>query len=199
MENKNIENKTYVMKAYKYDGRLHYEQPLQLEGRFHDHLVLKGAGGRKLTHYTRDAVYTFHEESKEFFFLKRWYTAALIYGDGGAVEYVYCNIAVPCRITDETVEFIDLDVDVVVKNGRIEVLDMDEFEEHKSKYGYKENLVAKVMQTVDELKKHISDGDYPFEEVELNNEQPVVYKKTGRVYNLNILKKALYKEENDDK
>lgn len=37
-------------------------------------------------------------------------------------------------------EFIDLDVDVVVKNGRIEVVDIDEFEENKNKYGYSKEL-----------------------------------------------------------
>ncbi|MBN2558252.1 MAG: DUF402 domain-containing protein [Clostridia bacterium] len=172
MENTNIENKTYTMKAYKYDGRLHYEQPLQLEGRFRDHLVLSGAGGRKLTHYTRDAVYTFRETSREFFFLDRWYTAALVYGGHGEVQYVYCNIAVPCRITDETVEFVDLDVDVIVRAGRIEVLDMDEFEENRSKYGYEESLVARVLQAVDEVKSDILERAYPFEDVVLNNSKP---------------------------
>ena len=154
--------KTYVMKAYKYDRRIHYEQPLQLEEKFRNHIVLRGAKGRELTHYTRDAVYKFDAATYEYFFTDRWYTAALVVDDDGKVVHVYCNIALPCKITDDTVEFVDLDVDVLVREGKIKVVDIEEFEEHKELYGYSENLEAKVFEAVDIVKRDIIDGNYPF-------------------------------------
>lgn len=154
--------KTIIMKAYKYDKRLHYEQPLQLYKKYDNHVVLSGAKGRELTHYTRDAVYKFEQETFEYFFTDRWYTAALVFDDDGNVVHVYCNIALPCEISEKTVEFIDLDVDVVVRDGKIKVIDIDEFEEHKILYGYSKDLEKKVFEAVDRVKYDISNGNYPF-------------------------------------
>lgn len=155
-------DKTIIMRAYKYDGRLHYEQPLTLNEKSENHLVLEGAKGRELIHHTRGKTFRFNESTLEFFFTDRWYTAALIFDDNGNVIYVYCNIALPCRISDETVEFTDLDVDVVVKDGRIEVIDIDEFEEHKIKYKYGKDLEKKVFEAVETVIEDITFGNYPF-------------------------------------
>ena len=152
-----------IMKAYKYDGRLHYEQPLKLAEKHDNHVVLEGEKGRELTHYTRDAVYKFEQHTKEYFFTDRWYTAALVFDDYDNVVHVYCNIALPCRILDTTVEFIDLDVDVIVRDGKISVIDIDEFEEHKQLYGYGEDLEVKVFEAVEVVKKDITEGNYPFD------------------------------------
>lgn len=162
MKDKNIENKIYTMKAYKYDGREHYEQQLQLVERDDRHLVLSGSKGRKLIHHTRDAVYTFDEETLEYFFTDRWYTAALVFDDTGKVIHVYCNIACPSVIKDEIVEFTDLDVDVVVIDGIIEVIDIDEFNEHRELYGYSSKLEKKVFDTVRQVKNDIEQRIFPF-------------------------------------
>jgi len=154
--------KTIIMKAFKYDEKLHYEQPLQLYKKFDNHVVLSGIKGRQLTHYTRDAVYKFDQETLEYFFIDRWYTAALVFDDEGKVVHVYCNIALPCKISEDTVEFIDLDVDVIVCNGSIEVIDIDEFEEHKVLYGYSKDLQKRVFEAVDRVKDDILKGNYPF-------------------------------------
>jgi protein associated with RNAse G/E len=155
-------NKMYTMKAYKYDGRLHYEQPLQLKQKFDNHIVLKGAIGRELIHYTRDTVFKFDAKTYEYFFTDRWYTAALVFDNDRNVVHVYCNIAFPCEIKDDAVEFIDLDVDVIVRDGNLEVVDIDEFEEHKKLYGYEKDLEKRVFEAVDQVKMDITEGNYPF-------------------------------------
>lgn len=157
------EQKTIIMKAFKYNGNLHYEQPLQLYKKHDNHLVLSGDKGRKLTHYTREAIYTFDQKTLEYFFTDRWYTAALVFDDDENVVHVYCNIAKPCKISEETVEFIDLDVDVVVRDGNVEVIDIDEFEEHKLLYGYSKDLQKNVFEAVNRVKNDISKGNYPFD------------------------------------
>ena len=150
------------MKAFKYDGKIHYEQSLEFIKKDENHLVLKGGKGRNLVHHTRNAVYTFNDTSLEYFFIDRWYTAALVFNDSGEVISVYCNIAYPCVISENIVEFIDLDVDVIVKNGVIKVVDLDEFEDHKILYGYSKELEIKVFNTVNQLKQNIRNGIYPF-------------------------------------
>ncbi len=154
--------KIYIMKAYKYDGRIHYEQPLKLKEKFDNHVVLEGAIGRELIHYTRDTVFTFDAKTYEYFFTDRWYTAALVFDNAGKIVHVYCNIAFPCKLKEDTVEFIDLDVDVIVRDGILEVVDIDEFEEHKKLYGYGKELEIRVFKAVDQVKKDITEGNYPF-------------------------------------
>ncbi|MBN1623380.1 MAG: DUF402 domain-containing protein [Clostridia bacterium] len=156
-------NRTYVMRAHKYDGRIHYEQELNFVGYENGVLTLAGEKNRELKHYTRDAVITFKERTLEYFFKDRWYTAALVFDDCGRVVHVYCNIALPGDITDNIVSFVDLDVDVIVKNGCIEVIDIDEFEEHKILYGYGEEIEKKVFETVEVVKNAIISGEFPFD------------------------------------
>ena len=156
-------NKIYIMRAYKYDGRLHYEQPLRLKEKRPDHVVLEGEIGRELIHHTRDAVYKFDAETYEYFFDDRWYTAALVFDKNRNIVHVYCNIALPCTINKDSVEFVDLDVDVIVRNGILEVVDIDEFEEHKKIFGYGRELEEKVFEAVERVKKDITEGNYPFD------------------------------------
>lgn len=155
--------KAIIMKAYKFDGRLHYEQTLELFEKFDNHVVLKGVKGRELIHHTRNSVFKFDKNTLEYFFTDRWYTAAIIFDDNGNVVHVYCNIALPCTILEHSVEFVDLDVDVVVRNGKIEVIDIDEFEEHKILYKYDEELEKKIFIAVDTVKTDITKGNYPFD------------------------------------
>lgn len=158
----NEKEKKIVMKAYKFDGTLHYEQTLEFLKKDQNHIVLKGNIGRKLKHYTRKKVFEFDKETKEYFFKDRWYTAALVYNEKGKIIHVYCNIAKPSVIKDNSVEFVDLDVDVLVQNGKIKIIDMNEFNENKEIYGYGKELEIKVLETVQLVVEHIEKGVYPF-------------------------------------
>ncbi len=162
MSGKNEKGKNIVMRAYKFDGRLHYEQTLKLIKKGETHVVLKGDKGRKLKHHTRKKVFEFDKETREYFFTDRWYTAALVYNDKREVIHVYCNIAKPCIINESSVEFVDLDVDVIVRNGKVEIIDIDEFNENKETYGYGKDLERKVLETADLVADHIKRGIYPF-------------------------------------
>lgn len=154
--------KKYIMKAYKYDNKLHYEQPLYLLKKSDNYIALKGEIGRKLIHYTRDAVYTFDKKTIEYFFKDRWYTASFIINKEGICDYIYCNICFPSKIMKNEVTFIDLDIDIIYEKGNIRVVDIDEFEEHKIKYKYPSNIINKVNETVQVLKKNINTKKHPF-------------------------------------
>ncbi len=157
-----MSDKTYTMKAYKYDGRIHYEQELDFVSRENEVLTLAGKKGRQLKHHTRNAIFSFDKNTLEYFFTDRWYTAALVFDEEGRVVQVYCNISKPAEIDDNIVSFVDLDVDVIVKDGKIEVIDIDEFEEHKVLYGYGEVIEKKVFETVELVKNNILKKRFPF-------------------------------------
>lgn len=160
--------KDFEMRAYKFDGKLHYEQTLSLKETHEDHVVLKGAKGRVLKHHTRNSEYRFEENTLEYFFIDRWYTAALVFDDDNNVTRVYCNIARPCTIKEDAVEFVDLDIDVAVRDGEMIILDEDEFEEHRHLYGYGKEIEGKVFEAIEQVKEDIIHGNYPFDRDILN-------------------------------
>ena len=55
--------------------------------------------------------------------------------------YYYCNLASPSLYDGEAIKNIDYDLDVkLFPDGRIEILDEDEYEQHGREMGYSEPL-----------------------------------------------------------
>lgn len=65
---------------------------------------------------------------------------------------------------DGTVTMVDLDLDVVrFLDGRVEMLDEDEFAEHQALYGYPPEVTAAARSAADDLLRAVTDGDPPFD------------------------------------
>ncbi|MFC7550841.1 DUF402 domain-containing protein [Plantactinospora sp. GCM10030261] len=77
---------------------------------------------------------------------------------------VYCDIATPARWDGDTVYLVDLDLDVVRRRatGAIELRDEDEFAEHRVRFGYPADLVARAREAADWLFIALGDGTEPF-------------------------------------
>jgi protein associated with RNAse G/E len=78
---------------------------------------------------------------------------------------VYCDITSPARWEgDEEVHLVDLDLDVVRRRatGRVELLDEDEFAEHRLAFGYPEELVTHAYAAAEWLRGALADGREPF-------------------------------------
>lgn len=80
-----------------------------------------------------------------------------------AFEGWYCNInAVPER-TPDGYSYIDLDLDIRLHPDlSFDVLDEDEFLEHRTRYAYPPDYVAKAEQTLEQLRERIAHQVFPF-------------------------------------
>ncbi len=68
-----------------------------------------------------------------------------------AIE-TYINVSLPAQFDGETIRWVDIDLDVVVRSGhRVELWDEDEFAEHLERFGYPENIVAGARAAASEL------------------------------------------------
>jgi protein associated with RNAse G/E len=66
-------------------------------------------------------------------------------------------------LVDDTVRAVDLDLDVVRwRDGRVEVLDEDEFAEHQVQLGYPAELITQARRTCDWLVEAVSSRTEPF-------------------------------------
>lgn len=102
--------------------------------------------------------------SYEYYWLDRWFNVFRFHEPGGNLRNFYCNLNMPPKFQDGILDYIDLDIDILVwQNFEVEILDLDEFEENAEKFGYSDDLKEKVHATLDELLAMISLRQFPFD------------------------------------
>jgi protein associated with RNAse G/E len=102
--------------------------------------------------------------SHEFYWFRRWYNVFRFHEPAGAFRNYYCNISMPATVEGDVVDYVDLDIDVVVwKDLSYDVLDRDDFERNTLKYGYPPHIVEKAHESLDELIRMIAARQFPFE------------------------------------
>ncbi len=149
--------------ALKYDQKPHYTWPATFIEDDGEQLRFRTVIGGTLIHYTRGFQEATRRPSELTFWRNRWYNVFTNYTEAGILSNFYCNVAMPCVIQDQSIQFVDLDLDVrVYPDGNYAVLDADEFEEHRFKYRYPDWLQTKARETVDEIIAFAKSGEGPF-------------------------------------
>ena len=87
-----------------------------------------------------------------YFFKDKWFNIiAQLKKDG---LYFYCNIATPFIIEEETIKYIDYDLDFrIFPNGDFTVLDELEYQYHKKIMNYPKELDKSINLALEELKE----------------------------------------------
>ena len=76
---------------------------------------------------------------------------------------IYVDVTTRPALENDTVRAVDLDLDVVRwRDGRVEVLDEDEFAEHQVQLGYPAELITQARRTCDWLVEAVSSRTEPF-------------------------------------
>jgi protein associated with RNAse G/E len=90
--------------------------------------------------------------SRERFYLTRWYNYFIFEHPPGNLRNYYFNICMPPKISDGSIDYVDLDIDLIVwPDSRLVILDMEEFDEHADRFGYTEDVRGKALETLQEL------------------------------------------------
>lgn len=95
----------------------------------------------------------------------QWWT---LHYNGPLTQYShFVDIAtVPTFVSDDRVEMIDLDLDVVVRqDGSVFVDDEDEFAVHQLRYGYTGEEIRMARETTDRMAKSLRSREEPFFDV----------------------------------
>jgi uncharacterized protein len=144
----------------KYDGSAHRDYPAR---RFEEDDLGVWVGvtrGTASVYHGRPSV-----EQIPFVLLiphHAWWTG--MFNPQPRTSEVYCDITTPARWEGDTVHIIDLDLDVVRRRatGLVELRDEDEFDEHRSQFGYPDDLVREARAAADKLLVALGDGSEPF-------------------------------------
>ncbi len=89
-----------------------------------------------------------------FFYGKHWYNVIAQFKKKGI--YYYCNLASPVLIEENTIKYIDYDLDVkVFKDGSFKILDRKEYNYHKKKMKYPQELEIVIKNELSDLLERI--------------------------------------------
>jgi protein associated with RNAse G/E len=72
-------------------------------------------------------------------------------GDQRWSPEIYANVSSPATFDGETVRWVDLDLDVTIRAGVVELLDEDEFAEHRVRMAYSDDIVTSALEAASTL------------------------------------------------
>ncbi len=76
----------------------------------------------------------------------------------------YANVSTPAQLDGDVLRWVDLDLDVFTnEDGEVTLDDVDEFEQHRTRFAYPEALVAEAFAARDELLELAKTGGFPFD------------------------------------
>jgi protein associated with RNAse G/E len=155
--------KIFTVNSRKFDGTLHRSWQCELLEENEEFLILVGKFEKEINH-THLGIIRPGTLSYEFYWKKRWYNVFRFYEPGGNLRNFYCNINQPPAFSHNILDYVDLDIDVLVwKDFSHQILDLDEYEENAAKYKYPAEMKNKIQHSLHELIGLINDRNFPFD------------------------------------
>lgn len=150
----------YQIQCYKHNGRIHraWDEAVVLDVK-KDYIVF--GNNKTLVTEAQGGCWRTKEPAVMYFFRNKWYNIISQLKKDGI--YYYCNIATPFIIEDETIKYIDYDLDLrVFSNGEYRVLDKMEYEYHKKIMKYSDDLNKVITNSLKELITEYRNGAIMF-------------------------------------
>ncbi len=156
-------NKTVTINSRKFDGAIHRSWQAEFVEQKNTLLIFKGVFAEEIKH-SHLGVIRRGTISYEYYWLDRFYNVFRFHEPDGEFRNFYCNVNLPPKFENGVLDYIDLDIDVVVwKDFSIKILDLDEFEESSKKFNFTEELIIKTKSSLEELLRLIENRDFPFD------------------------------------
>ena len=151
--------------AYKHDGTLNSISYDTTVLEITDERIVCGNYHSKIMD-SDGRSYTTKEIAILFFYKKDWYNIICQFKKYGI--FYYCNIATPFLIEDNSIKYIDYDLDLrVFPDGTYKILDKNEYIYHKKMYNYTEQLDFIIKNELSKLIKLKESNKNPFTKEEI--------------------------------
>jgi len=159
-------NAAVVVRVAKYDGTEHRSWPALLAEQTGSLLVLDAVFEEDIEHDLLGKVAS-GTISIEYYWLDRWYNVFRFGDRDGNIQNFYCNVTMPPSFDGRILSYVDLDIDVLVKpDFSYRVLDLEDFEENASRYGYSAEVTEKAHAALAELITLIETRSFPFDDAQ---------------------------------
>ncbi len=161
-ENKKLPTEI-IVNSLKYDKTIYKTWRADLIWAKDSLIILRGVFVEDIHHKTLGVIRR-GTISFEYYWINGWYNIFRFHEPDGSFRNYYCNINIPPVLTMNNLNYIDLDVDVLVlKDFSYQILDMDEFEENSLKYSYPSELIKKTWSSLREVITLIENRIFPFD------------------------------------
>lgn len=152
-----------TINSRKYDQSIRRSWNAELIEREDSLLVLVGEFDRDIEHADLGFIRR-GTVSYEYYWLDRWYNIFRFLTPVGNLRNYYCNVNMPPRFENGILDYVDLDIDVLVwPDGSHNVLDMDEFEANAALFAYPAEVRANAIDSLAELIAIKEGRKFPFD------------------------------------
>lgn len=154
---------TCTINARKFDGSIHRSWRADLIEQTDELLVFIGTFDREIQHPDLGHI-PIGTVSHEFYWKNKPFNVFRFNSPDGEFMFFYCNVNLPPVLNGEDLDYIDLDIDLLVRTKTdVEILDEEDFEKNKLLFGYDSDTITIAEDAVIELKEMIAQGSFPFE------------------------------------
>ena len=159
-----IESSPVTVNSRKYDQSIRRSWDCRLVTREDPLLIFVGEFDDNVSHpdlgeISRGTI------SYEFYWLDRWFNVFRFHEPGGELRNLYFNIAMPPSFENDVVDFIDLDIDIVVwPDLSYRVLDQDEFAVNSARFGYPDDVRDRVSASLAAILETVTAGRSVFDD-----------------------------------
>jgi protein associated with RNAse G/E len=152
-----------TINSRKFDGSIHKTWKANLIERNESLLIFVGEFEKEIKHIHLGVIGR-GTISYEFYWLGGWFNVFRFHERDGSLRNFYCNINLPPKFENNILDYVDLDIDVLVwKDFSIEILDTDEFAENSKKYDYSLEIKNKTNQSLKKILELIENRAFPFD------------------------------------
>lgn len=159
--------KKYCIHSYKHDGSIHrsWDEAVLLD--IKDNYLVFG-NDRTIVQESDGRTWKTKEPAIMYFFLDRWFNIIAQKKENGI--YYYCNMASPNIVEDNTIKYIDYDLDLrVFADGSHKVLDKNEYKFHKEKMNYPDEIDIILKDELKSLIQLVKEKKYGFDREKILN------------------------------
>jgi protein associated with RNAse G/E len=155
--------KIVTVNARKYNGKIHKTWKCDLIERNKNLLIFEGVFQDEIKHIDLGIIRP-GTVSYEYYWLDRWYNVFRFHEPEGTLRNYYCNVNMPPTFESGVLDYVDLDLDVLIsRNFKIEILDFKEFEMNSKKFNYTEETVKNVRTALTDLINLVFEKRFPFD------------------------------------
>ncbi|MDQ3321426.1 MAG: DUF402 domain-containing protein [Acidobacteriota bacterium] len=158
----NQKKNAFTINSRKFDGVIHRSWKAELIEQTESLLTFAGRFEKEITHPNLGVIRR-GTMSYEFYWTNRWYNIFRFHEPEGDLRNFYCNVNQPPVCAGNVLDYVDLDIDVLVwKDLSFEILDLDEFKDNSETFNYSTELKNNVNDSLNEILNLIKNKSFPF-------------------------------------
>lgn len=139
-------SRIYTVNSRKFDGTIRRSWKCEFVFQDNEKIELVGSFEDQVEHPDLGIIEA-GTVSHERFYFNRWFNYFTFEQPAGTLRNYYINICMPPEVKDDVIDYVDLDIDLVVwPDGTMVTLDMNEFEANSKLFSYPDNVITSALE-----------------------------------------------------